>query len=71
MRWIDLNSKEFKALPNFEKTLLFTIKAVRLGAMIADRHGNLYINNGSNTPIVDFLPSGEKVGVCHKALAES
>lgn len=68
MRWVDLNSEEFKSNQDHAMVLRFTLRAIELGAMVANKDGNLYIH-GTQTPITDTI-KGEKVGVrfCKKAM---
>jgi hypothetical protein len=58
-RWVNLNSPEFQAKPDYKATLRFTLRAVELGAITADKDGRLCYPGG----FVNDTINGEVVGV--------
>lgn len=59
-RWLDLDSPEFKSIEDYTMSRRSTLRAIEVGAIIPDKNGNLYTENG--IPVWDYV-NGECVGV--------
>lgn len=56
-RWVDINSKEFELLENTKSIKKFIVFSVKVGAVIPDNNGRLFVGGNKNMPLHDNFNS--------------